>query len=226
MSKRSQPEFLEPAVFAASEVTRQREDHRFLPISNLSGFREALVANGHDNFNFTVGMSLPIWRDKLRAGVREAEQSTAESARRYDATRDDTFRQIRRLIAQADAYEEQMRLFRENILPRSEQTFRVSQADYRVGRVDFLQVIDNYAEWLMFRIQLARLESNLGQALASLERVVGCQLANSPPPRPDLETANSLTPNPKTSSSNATKRSPAEWVREWRATPSPLSHWG
>lgn len=138
------------------------------------------VANGHDNLNVTIGMSLPVWRDKLRAGVREAEHRTVESARRYDATRDETFRRIRRLIAEADSGEQQIRLFRDSILPRSEQTFRVSLAEYRVGRVDFLQVVSNYSELLMFRIQLARLQARLGQTLASLERVVGCELAEFP----------------------------------------------
>ena len=104
------------------------------------------------------------------------------STRQYDAERDDTFRQVRRQIAQIDATERQIDLFEDAILPRAEQTLQVSIVDYRTGRVDFLQVIDNYAELLAFQIQRARLEANLGPALASLERVVGCQLASLPQP--------------------------------------------
>ena len=137
-------------------------------------------ANGNDNFLVTVGFNLPIWQDKLRAGVREAESRVLADARSYDAERDDTFRQIRRLIAQADAFEQQIELFTENIIPRAEQTLQVSVADYRVGKVDFLQIIDNWNELLRFEIQLARLRANLGQTLASLELVVGCQLATLP----------------------------------------------
>jgi outer membrane protein TolC len=138
------------------------------------------VADGKDNIGFTVGVNVPIWRDRIRAGVREAEQRAVASARRYDAARDDTFRQIRRFIAQADAFEQQIALYRDKIIPRAEQTLQVSLADYRVGKVDFLQVIDNYTELLAFEIQLVRLQTNLGQTLASLERVVGCQLAEGP----------------------------------------------
>ena len=137
-------------------------------------------ADGRDNIGFIVGVSVPLWRDRLRAGVREAENRVVESARRYDAARDDTYRQIRRLIAQADAAQQQIDLFGEAILPRTEQTLDVSIADYRVGKVDFLQVIDNYSELLTFQIQLARLQTNLAQAMASLERIVGCQLAMFP----------------------------------------------
>lgn len=148
------------------------------------------VSDGKDNVGFVVGVSVPLWRDRIEAGVKEAEHRVVESARRYDATRDDTFRQIRRLIAQADAAQKQIDLFEESIIPKTEQALKVSIADYRVGKLDFLQVIDNYSELLQFQIQLARLQSNLGQAMASLERVIGCQLAMLPEPID--------TPEPKT----------------------------
>lgn len=156
-------------------------------------------ANGNDNYQVTVGLSLPIWRDKLRAGVREAEYRVLEDARRYDAERDETFRQIRRLIAQADAHQQQIELFSESIIPRAEQTLRVSVADYRVGKVDFLQIIDNYNELLRFQIQLARLRANLGQTFASIERAVGCQLATLPEftTGPPIEAAPAPAPEPK-----------------------------
>lgn len=141
------------------------------------------IANGNDNFAFTVGVNLPIWRDKLQAGVREAEHRAMQSARRYDAERDDTFRIIRRLSVQAAALEEQVRLFREpesGIIPNQERTLRLLLQKYSVGESDFQDVIDNFSRLLAFDIQLARLEANLGQTLASLERAVGCQLATLP----------------------------------------------
>lgn len=141
----------------------------------------APTADGFDNFGLTVGMNLPIWHDKLRAGVGEAQHRTIESSRRYDATRNDTFRQIRRLMVQAQALDEQLTLFRESIIPRANQTFQVSIADYRVGRVSFLQLIDNWMQVLAFDVQFARLEANREQTLASLERAVGCALAQAEP---------------------------------------------
>lgn len=138
------------------------------------------VANGNDNVMFTLGVNLPVWQDKLRAGVHEAQSRTVESSLRYDAARDDTFRMIRRLMVQLETLDQQIILFRDNIIPRAEQTLRVSTADYRVGRVDFQQLIDNWSNLLMFQIQLARLEASLAQTLASLERAIGCQLATIP----------------------------------------------
>lgn len=148
-------------------------------IMTTSGALSA-VADGKDNIGFMVGINLPIWRDKLRAGVSEAEHRVVESARSYDAVRDDTFRLVKRLMVQARALQEQITLYQEGIIPKAEQTLRVSTADYRVGKVDFQQIIDNWSDLLMFHIQLVRFRAMLGQTLASLERVVGCQLAALP----------------------------------------------
>ena len=145
------------------------------------------VANGNDNLSFGAGVNLPIWRDKLRAGVNEAEHRIVESALHYDAVRDDTFRLIKRLMVQVRALDQQRSLFQEGIIPKAEQTLRVSTADYRVGKVDFQQIIDNWSNLLMFQIQLARFQAMSGQALASLERVVGCELATIPSEEPGDE---------------------------------------
>ena len=147
------------------------------------------VSNGNDNLMMTVGVSLPIWRDKLDAGVREWEQRSLENARRYESTLDDTFRMIRRLTVQIDAIHQQLDLFKGSMIPKTEQALRVSTADYRVNKVDFQQLLDNWSDLLMFHLQVARLEASLVQTLASLERVVGCELASAPTPLPMPEPA-------------------------------------
>ena len=89
-------------------------------------------------------------------------------------------RLIRRLIVQAEAIEQQIELFEDRIIPKTEQALQVSAADYRVNKVDFQQILDNWSDLLMFHLQVTRFEANLNQTLASLERVVGCQLATLP----------------------------------------------
>lgn len=135
------------------------------------------VRNGNDWVGLSVGLNLPVWRRKLQAGVQEALFRTSQSARQYDAARDETFRLIRRQMIKVRAIERQIALFRDDIIPKAEQTLRVSAADYRVGKVVFVQLIDNWNDLLNFQIQLARLQASLGQAFASLERVVGQQIA-------------------------------------------------
>lgn len=132
------------------------------------------VANGHDNISFTLGTTLPIWREKIDAGIREAAHRTSSSTERLQAERDAIQGKLRRLLAQADALVEQHKIYTERIIPRTEDTLKLSIADYRGKRTDFYTLIETYRELLMFETQLARLESTLAGTLAQIERTVGC----------------------------------------------------
>ncbi|WP_218931912.1 TolC family protein [Adhaeretor mobilis] len=135
------------------------------------------VANGHDNVNFVVVVTLPIWRDKINASIREASAEVAASSREFNDARDDTFRQIRRLSEQAYAADEQLRLYNERILPRAKRTLQLASADYRGKLVDFGEVTDGFTEVLMFELQVARTKATIAGAIAQLHRAVGCEVA-------------------------------------------------
>lgn len=132
------------------------------------------VANGHDNVSFMVGVTLPIWRDRINAGVREASAKVAASSRDYHAKRDDKYREIRRLDEQIKAATEQLRLYEERLKPRAKQTLELAAADYRGRLVDFGEVADGFTEVLMIELQSARVEATLCGLVAQLQRAVGC----------------------------------------------------
>ena len=138
-------------------------------------------ANGHDNVSVLFGLTLPIYRDKIRAGVAEAEQRIAADSRRFDAEQDDTLRAIRRLAFRLETLADQLDLLEDRILPRAEQTLEVSLADYRGERVGYAEVSNSYADILRLEIQQARLRADTGVALAELERAVGCELPAAAP---------------------------------------------
>jgi outer membrane protein TolC len=131
------------------------------------------IANGRDAFLLTAGINLPVYRKRLDAGVREAESKAVGSARDYDAVKDQTLEEVKDLFAQATSQQELLRLFREEIVPKSEQALEQSIPAYRVGQVDILQLLDNWRELLRFYVMQAQLEAQLHQTLASLARVVG-----------------------------------------------------
>ena len=93
-------------------------------------------------------------------------------------------------MVQAEALQTQITLFSDpdrGITQQTLKTYTASRIDYVGGKVDFQQLIDNWTDLLEFRIQVARLEAGLNQTLASLERVVGSQLATLPNTVPDEE---------------------------------------
>ena len=139
------------------------------------------VANGNDPLLLGFSVNLPIYRKRLDAGVREAESRVVASTRQYDSLRDRTAESVKDLYTRAISKYDLVRLFRDDIIPKSEQTLEVSEAAYQVGDVDFLQLIDNWEQLLRFQITYHRLESRLQQSLATLEKVVGGQLQTVAP---------------------------------------------
>jgi cobalt-zinc-cadmium efflux system outer membrane protein len=134
-------------------------------------------ADGIDDVGIGVMLNVPIYRKRLAAGVREAEAQTVADARQYDSLRDGTVQQVKDLFVQATSQEDLIKLFRDDIIPRADQTLRASTSAYEVGSTDFLQLVDNWRQLLRFRIAFHRLEAQLRQTLAGLERVAGGQFA-------------------------------------------------
>ena len=140
------------------------------------------VANGDDPILLGFSVNVPIYRTRLDAGVREAESRVVAATRQYDSLRDRTAESVKDLYTQAISQYDLVKLFRDDILPKSKQTLEISQSDYQVGKVDFLTLIDNWQQLLRFQIAYHRIESQLQQTLAALERVVGGQLQTVAPP--------------------------------------------
>lgn len=172
----------------ASEIQRDRQSQRLACLQQYPDFMVGLnwglvsddddvispVANGHDNVSITFGTTLPIYREKINAGVREASRRTSSSQHRLEAERDQIYGRLRRLTAQADSLIEQMTIYRERIIPRNETMMTLAIADYRGNRTDFFTLIETYRELLMFEMQLARINATLAGTLAQIDRTVGC----------------------------------------------------
>lgn len=131
------------------------------------------VSNGNDNVSFMVGVTLPIWHDRIDAGIREADQNIFASSRDYDSSLDTLQRDLGRLTATSETLYSQLRLNRESLVPTAEQTLRVSLADYRGGKVTFVQLTQNYLTLLMLETETARLEAEIAKTIATIDRTVG-----------------------------------------------------
>jgi outer membrane protein TolC len=172
----------------AWEIQRDRDKERLACLQQYPDFSVGLnwglvsdnhdvlspVANGNDQLSISFGTTLPIWRQKINAGIREAAHRRSSTTRRLEAERDELYGKIRRLIVQADALVEQRNIYEERIIPRTEDTLKLSIADYRGKRTDFFTLIETYRELLMFETQLARIDATLAGTIAQLDRTVGC----------------------------------------------------
>jgi outer membrane protein, heavy metal efflux system len=138
------------------------------------------VADGRDAYSLGVGMNLPLSRTRLDAAVREARYKTAASVRRYAAARDRLRTEVQTLHAQFTEQDRTLSVLQAEILPRAGQMLELSVEAYRVGRLQFQQLIDVYRTLLDHRIDFHRRVAMRGQAVASLQRAVGCAVTAEP----------------------------------------------
>ncbi|WP_246112791.1 TolC family protein [Allorhodopirellula solitaria] len=136
------------------------------------------VANGRDNINFSVGVTLPVWRDKINSGMRQAAHTRSSTLHRREAERDRLRGKLRRQVAAADAAIEQLDLLHDRLIPRSEQTLEITYANYQGDNSDFADLIDTYRELLALQVQVARTQATLASTLAQIEATVGCPFSD------------------------------------------------
>jgi outer membrane protein TolC len=141
-------------------------------------------ADGIDNLTAGLSVNLPIYRKRLDAAVRQAEAQVVASARQYDQMKDETQREVKRLFAEAVSQRDLAELFRESIIPKTEQAFQISIREYQVGQTEFADLLSNWRELLRFHITRLQQETGLRKSMASLERVVGGYLEMTPSTEP------------------------------------------
>lgn len=150
------------------------------------------IANGDDAYSLLVGVNLPIYQQKLDAGLEEAQFKAARTAQMYDATWDEVRAEVQMLHAQAIEHDSIVKILNDDIVPRSKQTLDLSIEAYRVDRITFQQLIDNYKTLLRHRLDYYRRLSQREQTLATLERTVGCAITTWPV---ELEVVPASSPN-------------------------------
>lgn len=114
-----------------------------------------------------LGVTLPIWRDKIAAQIAWAQAGKRAREARLSAEQ----------IALAVEFAEKSFMFREatrnlellteRLLPKARQSLEVAQSGYVSGKVDFLNLLD--AERTLLAFQLSEVEARVQRELALAE---------------------------------------------------------
>ena len=131
------------------------------------------LGTDEDMVMFSVSVDLPIWRTKIGAGVREAEKWRESSL----AVRENAER-LSALDVQDSLFKFQtawrtLDLYRTELIPQAEARFAVSEAGYRAGQVDFMDLLESERFLLGARMMAAMAEGAVGAQAARLERATG-----------------------------------------------------
>ncbi len=116
-----------------------------------------------------IGVSVPIYRKKLRAGVAEAEAQLSASQSAIESIRLQLRFRTQERLTQLKTTEKVATLYGEGILPQDRMSVEAGLANYQTGKVPFIAVLEAITTLYNDRITHLRLLANHEQTLASLE---------------------------------------------------------
>lgn len=138
------------------------------------------ISDSDDMVMFTIGVDLPIWWPKNRAGVREAEKMEASSRAAREAALQDSAFDVKDALVKLQTAKRTLDLYKTELIPQAEARFNASEADYQDGKVDFMDFLESQRFLLNVRVMAAMAEGALGVQAARLERAVGTDLKFNP----------------------------------------------
>jgi len=130
-----------------------------------------------DMAGLSVSFNLP-WLHPRRLSERRAEREAELAAARADlsAVRNALRRDVDQAYAELEKNREQVRLYRDTILPQAQINFRAAGEAYAVGSIDFLTYVRAATDLDMYEGESVERETGVARALAMLQKASGLPL--------------------------------------------------
>ena len=160
------------AEIARAEADIQVMRDMFRPMATIRTGPAYTMAEGR-GWMAMVGISLPIWRGKLRAGVAEAQAMRAMSEADLRAMTRMIEGDAAAAVNQLQAARDRQDALTTDVLPRARMAIDPAVAGYSAGRLPLVSVIE--AVQVLWRVQsdLIAADTELGLAWARLGRALG-----------------------------------------------------
>jgi outer membrane protein TolC len=198
---------LAPLTLAAAELERLAQEHRPLirsleaqvekaKVNRKSAEKEfypdftvsleymqrepAMGEEGFDMYGAGVTFNLPVRRERRHAMVAEADSEARMAAEELNMLRNQIRLGVADALARLDRSRKLAQLYRDGILPQAGSALEAAMAAYRVGKADFMNVLDSQMALFNFEREYYDAVAEHQMRLALLESVVGAAL---PPAR-------------------------------------------
>jgi outer membrane protein TolC len=129
--------------------------------------------DGKDAVGILASINLPIWHQKVRAGVEEARQKEIQARAAYAREEDRVIYEVQDAYVNLESLLEQWRLYQDTLVPQAKQSRDSSEAAYETGKLTFLELLDSERVLLNVRYGYAKVRSEYLIALARMERALG-----------------------------------------------------
>jgi outer membrane protein TolC len=127
-----------------------------------------------DMMSLMLGVNLPIWGGAKQAPMRrEREAMRAMEDARLQDLRNETWAELAALRAQANRAVQLDRLYAEEILPQARAAVEAAQSAYRVGKADFMTLVESQMTVNRYQTERLRLVADYHGARAEIEALLG-----------------------------------------------------
>ena len=155
---------------AESQVDLAHKDFR--PDFNAQYMWQHTASQFRDYYVASFGITLPN-RKRRRAELAEAEASRQQANKQLEAERQRRFAEVQDQFVFAQTSAEQLKIYKEGLIPQSEATFRSAMAAYQANRQDFQTLLSSFLDVLNLQIEYERELADHESALAQLEALTG-----------------------------------------------------
>ncbi len=155
---------------AAADVQVMRDMYR--PMATIRTGPASTMTDGK-GWMAMVGISLPIWRGKLRAGVAEAQAMRAMSEADLRAMTRMFEGEAATATNQVLAWRDRQDALATNVLPRARMAIAPAIAGYTAGQLPLVSVIEAVQTLWMVQADVIAADGELGLAWVRLGRAIG-----------------------------------------------------
>jgi len=147
-------------------------------IETGSAINPAMPGSGKDPWMLNVSVNLPLWlgknkarRNEARARFRMAQDNLLEATNRLRAFTE-------RVLFEYEDAQRKIKLYRDGLIPKAEQSLNASYTAYQAGEADFLSLLDAQRLLLDFELKLELARTKSATKLAELEMITGHELSD------------------------------------------------
>lgn len=144
----------------------------YKPMATVRVGRASTMAEGPGGM-IMVGVSIPIWRERLRAGVAEARAMQRMADSDLSAMRLMIEGEAVSARESVEAARAQYVVLQDEVLPRSQAATESALAAYSAGQGTLISVVESARALWEVQAEMAMAEAALGEARARLQRATG-----------------------------------------------------
>jgi outer membrane protein TolC len=129
--------------------------------------------SGRDPLMASVSVNLPIWFGKLKAGEQQAQYRRAAAEDQRAETENRLTADLQMALFNFRDAERKVSLYRDTLVPKAEQSLKVTRESFESGQTGFTALIDTERMLLEFQLAADRARADREIRMAEIEMLTG-----------------------------------------------------